>query len=332
MIQLAEFSLTKVKQLKSTKIWKKISLLFPFSCLFIVFGFLLLIANVVKPNSVFIVEKNLVLGFDELLPPPKPYPVNKGAAVLPELTAKSVVIQDIDSSVILYQREPDLRLFPASTTKMMTGLVAYEAYPLNEILTVGEIKMDGNRINLVFGEQITVENLLYGLLVGSGNDAAEVLGANYPGGMSAFILAMNKKAVDLKLTNTNFTNPIGLDEVNHYSSALDLARLAGYLTNNQVLAKIVSTPEITITDVSGAIKHTLKNTNELTGKVDGVKGVKTGWTKNAGECLVTFVEKDGRKIIISLLGSGNRFGETQKLIDWVFNNFEWKVIVPSSYR
>lgn len=308
------------------------SKLFSFSCLFIVFGFLLLVSNVVKTDLGFTAVRNQILGFDELLPPPKPYPVNKGIMVLPELTAKSVVIQDIDSSVILYQKEPDLRLLPASTEKMMTGLVAYEDYPLSKVLTVGKIEIDGSTIGLVAGEQITVENLLYGLLVGSGNDAAEVLAENYPGGMNAFISAMNKKAAELALGNTNFSNPIGLDEPNNYSSARDLVKLANHLVNIQTLSKIVSTPEITITDISGTMEHSIKNTNELVGKVDGVKGVKTGWTENAGQCLVSWIEKDGRRIIIAILGSSDRFGETQKLISWVFGNFEWKVIAPSNYR
>lgn len=311
---------------------RKLSSLFSFSCLFIIFGFLLLASNVIRTESVFTVGKNQILGFDELLPPPKPYPVNKGIMVLPELTAKSVVIQDIDSSVILYQKEPDLRLLPASTEKMMTGLVAYEDYPLSKVLTVGEIEIDGNTIGLVAGEQITVENLLYGLLVGSGNDAAEVLAENYPGGMNVFISAMNKKAAELELGNTNFSNPIGLDEPNNYSSARDLVKLADHLVNIQTLSKIVSTPEITITDISGTMEHPLKNTNELVGKVDGVKGVKTGWTENAGQCLVSWIEKDGRRIVIAILGSSDRFRETQRLISWVFGNFEWKVIVPSNYR
>jgi len=143
--------------------------------------------------------------------------------------------------------------------------------------------------------------------------------------------AMNQKATDFMLENTHFTNPMGLDGEDHYSTARDLAKLAMKVEANPVLAKIVSTPEVVITDVSGEIKHPLKNTNELIGKVEGAKGVKTGWTENAGECLVAWVEKEGKKVVFVVLESENRFEETQSLVDWAFNNFEWKTIVPTSY-
>ncbi|MGB9637237.1 MAG: D-alanyl-D-alanine carboxypeptidase family protein [Microgenomates group bacterium] len=283
-----------------------------------------------EPNAS--ADRQQTLGFKELIPPPKPYPVNKGIYLLPELTAKSVFIVDVDSAVVLYQKNADLRLLPASTTKMMTALVALDQYPLEKVLTVGQLVIDGSKIGLLPGEQITVENLLYALLVDSANDAAEVLAQNYPGGESAFVLAMNQKAADLKLENTHFSNPVGLDGKDHYSTAEDLGRLAAVVISQPILAKIVATTEIVISDTSGTIKHNLKNTNELVGKVEGVKGIKTGWTQNAGECLVTLVEKGGHRVIIVVLESKSRFAETQSLINWVFGNFEWLVIAPTSYQ
>jgi len=272
-----------------------------------------------------------VLGFKELLPTPALYPINQNASEPPLLSAKSMLIVDVDSAAVLYQKSPDFRLLPASTTKIATALVALESYRLDEVLTVGTQKIEGNIIHLLPGEKITAENLLYGLLVGSGNDAAQTLAENFPGGMANFVSAMNRKAWEIKLSGTHFANPMGLDEENHYSTARDLAQLALIAIKNPSFAKIVSTSEFIATDISGTIVHKLKNTNELVGKADGVKGVKTGWTQNAGGCLVSLIEKSGRRIVIVVLGSEDRFGETEKLVDWIFVNFVWKIIAPPSY-
>ena len=296
-----------------------------------ILGFFGLAVKVVKAEPVFSPTPEKVLSFKELLPPPKPYPVNKEIYLTPEVTAQSAIIVDVDSAVVMYQKNADLRLLPASTTKMMAAMVVMDHYSLSDIVTVGDTKIDGNTIKLIPGEQLSVESLLYGMLIGSGNDAAEVLAEHFPGGVPAFVEAMNQKAAEYKLENTHFTNPMGLDGENHYSTARDLAKLATKVEANPVLAKIVSTPETVITDVSGENKHALKNTNELVGKVEGVKGVKTGWTENAGECLVAWVEKDGKKVVFVVLESGNRFGETESLVEWAFNNFEWKIIAPTNY-
>jgi len=293
--------------------------------------FFLTLVILVKGNQIFKANVSPFSIFRKQLPPPALYPVNKNQYQLPALTAKSVIAVDEGSSVILYQKEPDLRLSPASTTKMMSGLVAVENYRLEEILTVGKIWVEGNKMQLVPGEQIKVEDLLLGLLVGSANDAAQVLAENFPGGMPGFVWAMNQKALEMKLDNTHFTNSVGLDEEGHFSSAKDLARLALSVIKNPIIGPMVALSEKEISDVSQTIKHSLKNTNELVGKIEGVKGVKTGWTESAGECLVVLVERNGHQIITVVLGSQSRFEETEILIDWVFKNFDWQVIAPSNY-
>ena len=260
----------------------------------------------------------------EIETPVHPYPVNKTQELPPVISARSVVVMDVDSSVVLYQKNPDLPLLPASTTKIMTGIVALENYPLDQILIVGNLEKNGQVIDLLEGEQMTVENLLYGLLVASGNDAATVLAQNFESGQRAFIEAMNQKARELNLTNTHFENPTGIDHPNHYSTALDLARLSVYALKNPIFTEIVATPKIVIWDLNHQISHYLFNINQLVGKDLGVKGVKTGWTEEAGECLVAYVEKERRKLITVILGSQDRFGETKRLVDWVFENFEWK--------
>lgn len=257
------------------------------------------------------------------------YPVNKTKREPPVLSARSIVVMDVDSAVVLYQKNPDLPLLPASTTKIMTAIVALENYSLDQVLTVGNLEKNGQVIKLLPGEQVTVENLLYGVLVASGNDAAQVLASYFPGGQPAFVAAMNQKAQELNLANTHFENPSGIDHPSHYSTALDLARLSVYALKNPVFARMVATPKITVWDIDRKIPHSLFNINQLVGKNLGVLGVKTGWTQEAGECLVAYVRDNGQEIIVVVLGSQDRFGETEKIIDWVFGNFVWEELTPS---
>jgi len=293
-----------------------------------ILGFLFIGRLIIKAPSEPALKLKGILGFRELLPTPAPYPINKKISELSPLSARSAIALDAYSMIILYEKEADQPLFPASTTKIMTALVALEHYPLDLVITVGKIKVDGNQMKLLTGEQITVENLLCGILVGSGNDAALVLAENFPGGKTAFVTAMNEKAKELRLENTHFTNPVGLDEAGHYSTAKDLAKLTVEAVKNPIFSRIVSTSAVAVSDTSGKITHFLKNTNELIGRLEGVKGVKTGWTQNAGECLIALTERKGEKVVTVILGSQDRFGETQKLIEWIFTNFSWETVVP----
>lgn len=305
----------------------------PFSFFFLLISlFLVFLALTIKKSKVPLVKsQKTISGFDELLPTVYPYPYNKQTYFLPELTATSVYVLDANSSVVLYEKNANLPLPPASTTKMMTALVALDYYSKDQILTVQDGEVEGNSVKFFPGEQLTVENLLYALLIASANDAALTLAQNYPGGENAFVEAMNQKSSELGLKNTHFTNPVGYDSEDHYSSAKDLALIAQVLIKNPFLAEIVSLPTATISDITGIHTHFLKNTNELVGK-NGVRGIKTGWTQKAKECLVSWVEKNNQKIIIVLLESDNRFGETEKIIDWVFNNFEWRQIIPTPFN
>lgn len=261
-----------------------------------------------------------------VIPPPFPIPKNKNGIPAPELSAKSVLVVDLPSWVVMYEKNPNLRLLPASTTKIMTALVALDYYHPEQVLEVPDVFREGQDIKLQKGEKMTVENLLYALLVASANDAAETLAANYPGGRGNFIEAMNQKVASLRLLNTHFVNPTGIDEEGQYTSASDLARLAKIAIQNPVFARIVATDKVVVYSQDLKIAHPMSNINLLLGKVPGIRGIKTGWTINAGECLVGIDERDGRKVITVVLGSQDRFGETEKLFDWVFGNFQW--IVP----
>lgn len=265
-----------------------------------------------------------------ILPYPAPYPVNT-TGVYPgsDITASGLVVLDLNSGVFLYKRNEEDLLSPASTTKILTALVALDSYNLDDIVTVKNVTVDGQVMGLVAGERITVENLLYGALIHSGNDAAWALADYYPGGVSAFVAAMNRKAKALHLTHSTFTNPVGFDDPNHKTTPVDMARLAAVALQNKVIAKMVAIPQITISDVTHTYFHSLTNVNELLGKIPGVGGIKTGWTEDAGENLITLVDRNGHKVIIVLLHSQDRFGETEKVIDWVFTNYRWENITPS---
>lgn len=259
------------------------------------------------------------------MPTPAPYPANATGISIPEdIIASGVVIIDIDSGVHLYKRNEEELFSPASTTKILTALVALDTYSLDDVLTVKSLANAGQAMGLVAGERITVENLLYGALVQSGNDAAFALAENYPGGVEKFVEAMNAKAKAIHLTKSFFANPVGYDDPNQRMTPTDLARLAVVALTNPVIAKIVAIPQITISDVTHTYFHALKNVNQLLGKIPGVGGIKTGWTEEAGENLVTYVERNSHRVIFVVLHSKDRFGETAKLIDWVFGNFTWQ--------
>lgn len=255
-----------------------------------------------------------------------PLPINTTGLYPEQLGATGIIIEDMDSAIRLFERNPDSRMAPASTTKMMTALVALDMFDLEDALSVKSIVSEGRLMGLQMGETISVENLLYGILIHSGNDAAQALADNAPGGYDAFIAAMNKKASELSLTNTYFVNPIGFDDDNHYSTPADLARLAKVVLANHTLKKIVGIPSITVSDTSYSLFHPLTNVNELVGTVPGVSGVKTGFTENAGESVITVAKRNGHQILIVILHSNDRFGETRELIDWAFTNHEWREI------
>ena len=263
------------------------------------------------------------------LPSIAPYPINvTGVRPGDEVTAGGVVIEDVNSGVVLFQRNSYESFSPASTTKILTALVTLDTFSLDDVMTVKTLQNNGASMKLVPGERITVENLLYGALIQSGNDAAWALAENYPGGIEAFVVAMNEKAKDLHLTQSHFTNPVGFDDPTHKMTPMDLARLAGVALSNKTIVKMVAIPQITISDVTHTYFHNLTNVNALLGKIPGVGGIKTGWTEEAGENLVTLVERGGHRVIIVVLKSKDRFIDTTKLIDWVFTNHRWEVPAP----
>jgi serine-type D-Ala-D-Ala carboxypeptidase (penicillin-binding protein 5/6) len=246
------------------------------------------------------------------------------------LTAESVYAFDLGSATLLYEKNSRAKLYPASTIKMLTALVAVEYYQLEDILSIdSEFEIIGNKINLQPGDQLRVRDLLAALLLSSANDSAYLLANNYQGGLIAFVEAMNNKARELNLVDSQFLNPAGLDEVGQLSSARDLNILARELLKNDFLRELVATPYLEIKTIDNGDNnrpitiYQLFNTNQLLGTLGGVRGVKTGTTDRAGQVLVSLVERNGRQILISLMNSQDRYSDTEKLLAWIFNTYQF---------
>ncbi len=251
------------------------------------------------------------------------YPQKTGGEKPPEITAEAAVVADLKSGVILWEKNADKKLRPASTTKLMTALVALGYYQPNNLLTVKRLVngWDEAEMGLKIGDKLTVKNLIYGLLIPSGNDAAYTLADNYPEGIEQFIYSMNKRAEELHMKNTHFDNPSGIDSNNLYTTARDLSFLTKEILKNDLIAQTVKTNWAKVTNANNTKKYYLQNVNELLTSYPGVLGIKTGYTVEAGECLVAAVKQGDKTIISVILKSQNRFKETRELWDWVFNNF-----------
>lgn len=241
-----------------------------------------------------------------------PYPTL--TAVIPQVSAQSAVIMDAASHVLMYQKNANLRISPASTTKMMTALVSLDYFHPNDILSVKKlIDTQGSGLDLRLQERLTYEQLLRAALIYSANDAAAVIAQNYPGGEKAFVVAMNEKAQQLHLVNTHFGDADGLDDTQDYTTAKELVTLAEKAMENPFFRSIVATKSTTISSADGVDTYQIKNRNILLGK-DGVIGIKTGYTDEAGEVLATADIVDGHTFYIIVMKSDDRFGDTQKLL------------------
>jgi len=292
----------------------------------VVFFFLSLPPQIIYPITDIPEGKPIYRQIKVNIPTPDLYPVNTSKIQAPYISAPSAIVVDVNSKAVIFQKNPDLKLSPASTTKMLTALVAFEQYPLDKVASVSSPLRIGQIMFLQENENITVLNLIKGLLINSANDAAYALAELDPNGIDGFMAKMNRQVDSYGLKDSYFLDPAGLSNNSHLSTVHDLAIIGAHLMENKILADMVSTKQETVTDISGTIIHDLNAINELLEKVDGLKGIKTGWTENAGECFVSYVERDNRRIITAVLGSYDRFGETVKLIDWVYDNHQWQQI------
>lgn len=254
------------------------------------------------------------------------------ATQIPPIQAGAFLVIDMESAEVLAEKNADRELPPASTTKIMTAIIALEHMDQDEIITVpDDVPREGSVMKLVPGEHIRTSDVIMGMLIHSSNDASEVLARTFPGGSPAFIAAMNQKAQDLGMIHTHYKNPSGLYEADHVMTVRDLLILSRYAMKNGIFAAIVAQQQADIHSVDGKYLHQVETTNQLLGTVPGVEGIKTGYTQEAGECLVTQVTRDGHTVLTALLGSTDRFAETKTLISWVYDGFTWDTKTPQEW-
>jgi D-alanyl-D-alanine carboxypeptidase len=248
-----------------------------------------------------------------------------------DLTARAAVLMDAATGKILYQRDPDLRLPPASTTKVLTAIVALESgRKLHELLTVSKTatRVPASKLYLRPGQTITIEHLLYGILLSSANDASMVLAEGISGSVERFTEIMTKKAHDIGAGNSHFTNPHGLTATDHYSTARDLAFLFRYAMKNTTFREIVQTKISSVNSNSIVRKRnvarriSVRNHNRLLWNFNGAIGGKTGYTLAAQKCFVGAVTRNGLTLIVSILGARNLWGDTRELLEFGFDHYQ----------
>ena len=277
-----------------------------------------LVASMYPRQSIFVA--NNVLGaatYRQI-----PFVANK--IPMPTFSAKSILVMDATRDKVLLDINSSRQLAPASTTKLMTALVALDLYALTDTLTVPYLCTlnDSQRVGLKEGTAYFVKDLLYGLLVDSGGDCACTLAVGKVD-VGEFVNLMNQKAVDFGLSGTHFTNPVGFDG-SHYSTAYDLYQLAKKAVSVDLIHKFVATKSYSFASVDAKDTITIFNTNKLLWDLPGSIGVKTGQTQEAGEVLV-YEYRDVTKTLISVvMGSQDRFADTKAALDWVFQSYSWK--------
>lgn len=271
-------------------------------------------------------------------------------ADMPNISSVSAVAIDADTGIVLSGKDVTKKVYPASTTKILTAILALENLDLDKSVVVSKtaisIPWDSSRIYLKEGEVVTVSDLLYGLLLESGNDAANVLAESVSGSISEFVKLMNTKLQELGCTNTHFANAHGYSDDDHYTTALDMAKILKYCIKNDTFIKIFSTKEYTMEATNKTnSKRYFTNTNRLIQtKEDSVYsryykyciGGKTGYTDEAGKTLVTYGVKDNKNVIVTVFNGGTvegidaRYTDAINLFEYAFNNFEKHVIANSS--
>mgnify|MGYP003062289259 CR=1 FL=1 len=238
-----------------------------------------------------------------------------------ETSAASAILMDADSGRVLYERNADRKMLIASTTKILTALVAIEEGDLHDSVKVSReaAYTEGSAMYLTEGETLTLETLLYGVLLCSGNDAAVAVAQHVGGSVKGFVALMNEKARELGMEHSSFANPNGLDDEQHYSTARDMAKLARAALENETLMRIASTRSVTIGG------RTMTNHNKLLHYVDGCLGLKTGYTKAAGRTLVSCVERNGQRLVAVTLQDGNDWADHAALYDYGFSTYPAKL-------
>ena len=239
------------------------------------------------------------------------------------ISAKAYVLMDAASGDVLLESDMNERMSMASTTKIMTALLALEYHDIDKEFTVApeSVHVEGSSMGLLEGDVVTLRALSYGMLLKSGNDAANATAYALAGGIDSFAGIMNAKAKELGMDSTNFETPSGLDSENHYSTAYDMAILARAALSNEIFAGICSTQRAEVSYGNPPYNRWMKNHNRLLSEYEGCIGVKTGFTKKSGRCLVSAAERDGARLICVTLSAPDDWNDHKKLFDYGFERY-----------
>jgi D-alanyl-D-alanine carboxypeptidase len=255
------------------------------------------------------------------------YPLLTGSDPAPFVTAKSALAIEKSRERILFEKNPAEELAPASTVKLMTALVALDIYDMEETVPVPEIctQVEGTKAWFPSSLKFKIRDLIYAMLVGSAGDAACTL-SHSKVSEEDFISLMNSKAVGIGLNSTIFSNPIGLDNINggHHSTASDLYSMATYAMSIPQIKEAVSRTNFVLSSIDGSYQANLYNTNRLLWEIPNTLGIKTGTTEGAGEVLIYEYKDDLKDVVIVVMGSKDRFGDTMKILNWVGRNYSWE--------
>ena len=239
-------------------------------------------------------------------------------------SAQSAILIEADTGRVIYSQNANARLPMASTTKIMTALVAIENMPLDTVVSIPReaVGVEGSSVYLYDGEEMTLEELLYAVMLASANDAATAVAITVGGSVEGFADLMNQKAQELGLKDTHFTNPHGLDDKEHYTTAAELAKISACAMENEVFARIASTDKKIVPMRNSSEVRVLVNHNKMLHLYDGAVGIKTGFTKKSGRCLVTSAERDGLRLIAVTLNAPNDWQDHTLMLDYGFSLYE----------
>ena len=249
-------------------------------------------------------------------------------------SAKAAIIINADTLEVIYSHNQETKLPMASTTKIMTALLLCEHGDFEREITVTAemLRVEGSSMGLLAGDKVTLHDLLYGLLLASGNDAANVVAFTLGKTINGFVKMMNQRAKELGLENTNFVTPSGLDAEGHYTTAYDLARLAATAIKNEAFAAAAASKTATLNYGNPPYRRTLTNHNKLLNSFDGAIGVKTGFTKKSGRCLVSAAKRDGKTVIAVTLNDPNDWQSHKQMLEYGFSVLKENIFgVDESY-
>lgn len=260
--------------------------------------------------------------------------LNQPAVSALSTSAKAAILINGDTGEVIYEQNADEKLPMASTTKIMTGLLLCEYGNFQKEITVTAemLRVEGSSMGLLAGDKVTLHDLLYGLMLASGNDAANVIAYTLGGTVNGFVNQMNQKAEELGLKNTHFETPSGLDGDSHYTTARDLARLSAYAMQNEDFLAAVASKSATLNYGNPPYKRTLTNHNKLLKTFEDAVGIKTGFTKKSGRCLVSAAKRDGKFVIAVTLSDPDDWLDHKALLDYGLDNVKLCEVSPEISR